>query len=534
VESFYFELKHLLLVSTAPFLAIIFVLSIPAMLSRGPLLKVYAYCLCFLAATAWLYSGVLVWYFGLLDGRSWDFRRFENFKYYEILGIIILWFLLYNIVVKRPRVFTYLFLFLNAGLMILTAWSLLQDPKEDSLQARPNLNALYRLSTEQNVLIVLMDAFQSDLFQELLDEDPSLADEFAGFTFFPDTVGVAASTYLTLPSLHSGEIYKEGVNLQDFYSSNIREGSFLNDLAAAGHEGTLVNPIWGDCPNLIEFCIDSDEVLFGKRRSLVMETAFLLDMSLLRAVPLFYKRVIYNNRFWRIAPLVRSYVSRLGHNEPKHIAGNRVLEKLGKQGRVSGDRPVTKFIHLLSTHPPYVQGSSCKILRKQQPERRVTAKSQARCAIASFLSFLDDLRLKGLYDRSLIFLIADTGAGFRSSYITQIPKKSMWRRLVGRANPIFLVKAPGAQGALRKSAASIQPSDLPATVCAVTRHCSSNGGISVFDTVATSRRARIFWHYTWRDEYWGRLADIRGFELAGPIWDRDSWLNYTHSDRGRF
>ena len=110
----------------------------------------------------------------------------------------------------------------------------------------------------------------------------------------------------------------------------------------------------------------------------------------------------------------------------------------------------------------------------------------------------------------------------------------MWRRLVGRANPIFLVKAPGAQGALRESLARIQPSDLAATVCAVTRQCDNHGGISVFDTPATSNRSRLFWHYTWRNEYWVKLPDIRGFELEGPIWDQDSWTNYTHSDRGRY
>ena len=534
VESFSFELKHLLLVSIAPFLAITLALSSPAMLLRGSLLKVYAYCLCFLAAASWIYSGVFVWYFGLLDGRSWDFSRLESLKYYEIFGIIVFWFLLFNIVVKKPRVFTYLILFLNAGLMILTAWSLVQDPKESSLQARPNLNALYRFSNEQNVLIVLMDAFQSDLFQELLKEDSTLADRFAGFTFFPDTVGVAASTYLTLPSIHSGQIYKAGLNLKEFYSSNIREGSFLNDLAAAGHEVTLVNPIRGDCPNLIELCIDSEEVLYGKSWALVMETAFLFDLSLLRAVPLFYKRAIYNHRFWRIAPLLRSYMSLLEHNEPKHIAGNRVLDKLGQQGTVMGDRPATKFIHLLSTHPPYVLDSNCKISRERLPEKRVAAKLQAKCAIDSFLDLLNDLRRKGLYDRSLIFLFADTGAGLHSSYIAQIPKKSLWRRLVGRANPIFLVKVPGAQGALRESVASIQPSDLAATVCAVTRHCYSNGGISVFDTVATRRRSRIFWHYTWRNEYWVKLPDIRGFELEGPIWEQESWINYTQSDWNRY
>lgn len=290
VESFAFELKYLLLVSSAPFLAIVLVLSLAAVLLRGLLLKVYAYTLCFLAVAAWLYSSIFVSDLGLLDGTGRDFSRFEDYKYYGIPAIILIWFVLYNIVAKRPRVFTYLIFFLNVGLISLTAWSLFQDAKESSLVPRPNLDALYRLSSERNVFIVLMDAFQSDVFQELLEQEPSLADDFAGFAFFPDTVGVAASTYLTLPSIHTGQAYTADMNIQEFYSSNIREGSFLNDLAAAGHEVTLVNPIRGDCPKLIELCIDSDEVLYGKRRSLVMETAFLLDVSLLRAVPLFYKR----------------------------------------------------------------------------------------------------------------------------------------------------------------------------------------------------------------------------------------------------
>jgi hypothetical protein len=534
VESFSFELKYLLLVSTAPFLAIVLVLSLPAVLLRGLLLKVYAYSLCFVAVAAWLYSGVFVSYFGLLDGKSWDFSRFDGYKYYEIFAIAVLWFVLYNFVVKRPRLITYLILLLNLGLMSLTAWSLVQDPKESSLDPRPNLDALYHLSSEQNVLIVLMDAFQSDVFRELLDEDSSLAAQLQGFTFFPDTLGVAASTYLTLPSIHTGQVYKAGMNLQEFYSRNIREGSFLNSLAAAGHEVTLVNPIRGDCPELIELCIGIQEVLYGKRRSLVMETAFLLDLSLLRAVPHFYKRAIYNNRSWHISPLVSSYLTHPASNEPGHIIGNQVLQRFGSLGRVVGDRPVTKFLHLLSTHRPYVQDANCNIVSEDDQDIRLGAKYQSHCALEAFLYFLDKLRRTGVYDRSLILLIADTGAGLHSSYITQIPKKSLWRRLVGRANPIFLVKAPGAQGPLRENLASIQPSDVPATVCAITQLCDNNGGISVLDAAAPSRRARIFWHYIWRDGSWGELPNIRGFELAGPIWDRDSWLNYTESDWGRY
>lgn len=534
VEDFSFGLKHLLLVSAVPFIAIFLVLSLPALVLRNPFLKVYAYGLCILGFAAWLYSGVFVTDFGLLDGGSKDFGDFKSYKYYEIAAIAALWFVLYGLVIKMPRVFTHLVLLLNVGLIGLTAWSLLQDPKASSLEPRLNLDALYRFSSGQNVLIVLMDAFQSDVFMELLNDDPSLATKLEGFTFFPDTLGVAASTYLTLPSVHTGHAYKAEMNVQEFYSDAVRERSFLNGLAAAGHEVTLVNPLRGDCPKLVELCIDSDEIIFGKRWALVMETAHLLDVSLFRAVPFFYKETIYNNRFWRIKPLVRTHLTQFSKNEPSHIAGNQLLERLGRQSHVIGDRPVTKFLHLLNTHRPYVQDSDCNIVGEDRDDLRLGAKYQGRCALAAFTGSLDALRSKGLYESALIVLFADTGAALRSRYAEPPAERNEWRRLVGRANPIFLVKPPGAHGALRRSPASVQVSDLAATVCAITQDCHEDGGVSVFEIPAASHRPRLFWHYIWRNEYWARFPDIRGFELEGPIWERNSWTNYTDADRGRF
>lgn len=535
-ESFSFGLKHIFLVALAAFVVTALVLSLPAVVLRNAPLRVYAYSLCFLAAAAWIYSGFLVWDFGHLDGGGWDFSKFDKFRFYEISGLIAAWFAFYKVVVNRPRVFTYLFLFLNVALTVPTALALVRDPNQSSLQPRPNLEAIFRFSRQQNVLIVLMDAFQSDLFDDLLKENSSLAKAFTGFTYFPDTVGVAASTYLTLPSIHSGQIYQAGTNLREFYAKNIREGSFLNDLAAAGHEVTLVNPIQGECPQLIELCIESDEVLHGKGWALLMETASLLDLSLLRMVPLFYKKAVYNEQFWVIAPLARAQLGQLDRNQPEHVAANRVLEKIAAQGGSTGDRPVTKFIHLLSTHPPYVLDSACQVRGDSVPDRRVAARLQAKCAVEAFTQLLDYLRREGLYDRSLILLIADTGAGLTSSYAARDPKAPMWGRLVGRANPIFLAKPPGAEGALRQSAANVQPSDLAATVCAIVRHCHDHDGISVFSTMAMAKRSRIFRHYTWRNVYWNldALTDIREFEVEGPVWERQSWTNYTRSDRGRF
>lgn len=529
-EAFTFELNQLFLVLLVPFIAVTAVLIGPAMLLRAAFLKVYVYSLAFLAALAWIYSSFLVWDFGLLDGSDWDFSIADAYRPYELAGLLAVWLILYRLVLKRAKVITTFFVLLNVVLVIPTALALFGDAKEADLDPRDNIDALYRFSNKKNTLIVLMDSFQSDLFRDLLREDPALADKFADFTLYPDTLGVAASTYLTLPAIHTGKLYQVGDNLRDFYTSAIGEDSFLNALASAGHEVALVNAIQGVCPERIELCIEADEVMHGKTRVLLMETARLLDLSLFRAVPLSSKQAIYRGQFWTVSPFVRSYLRRYDDGELEHVAANRVLKALVERGRIVSDHPTTKFVHLLSTHQPYVFDADCKIRGGQATKDRSAAVIQVGCAIDAFASLLDFLKRAEIYDRSLILLISDTGAGLSSDYVASTSDKPVWARLVGRANPIFLIKPPGAEGALREAAGSIQPSDLAATVCAILGDCVAQGGVSVLDAAAEPRRPRVFHHYAWRQEYWGRdvLPNIDSYQVDGPLWERTAWTNYAY------
>ena len=142
------------------------------------------------------------------------------------------------------------------------------------------------------------------------------------------------------------------------------------------------------------------------------------------------------------------------------------------------------------------------------------------------------MRAEGIYDSSLILLIADTGAGLQSAYIAQDQVEPVhWGQLVGRANPILLVKAPGARGRLRENPASVQISDVAATVCSIVKDCVASSGRSVFDRAPTSARKRNFHYYRWRQEYWGRdvIPAVTRYSVQGPIWERPSWIDY---DRG--
>ncbi len=146
-----------------------------------------------------------------------------------------------------------------------------------------------------------------------------------------------------------------------------------------------------------------------------------------------------------------------------------------------------------------------------------------------FLKFMEHLKQEEIYDRALILLVADTGGvGLPSGYVPENdPTPQGWRELVGSANPILLVKAPGARGPLRKLAAGVQPSDIAATVCAIVAACAAAQGTSVFEAGAASPRTRRYHHYRFPRKYWGRnqIPGIVRYDVRGPIWELRSWTN---------
>jgi len=528
LDGFHFTLYQIFYFSAPVFLSLAAYLIVPVFFLSGNRLRGYAFVATCLGLLVWIYSNFIVPDFGLLDGELWDFAPLNDYLYLEIAAVLAAALAVWVAMAKRPKLVLYFLIGLNVALAGPTLLALVDDPKEASLEPRANLEAAFRFSSRQNVLIVLMDAFQSDIFADLLAKDPGLAEALPGFVFFPNTAGVARSTSLTMPSIHGGARYSPRHTMREAYERDIRQGSFLNQLADAGHEVTMVNAIQRVCPARIALCIDGEELLHGKWQMLLMEAAYLLDLSLFRAVPLFAKERVYNDQFWIVTPNVRLYSVRFGRQDHVVVESNRVLESLAGRGFVADDRPVAKFVHLLNTHQPYVLGPDCRVSPGDGPDRRSRASLQARCGLKAFLVLIAFLKREEIYDRSLILLIADTGANLASRYPPSETGTKFWRRLVGRANPLFLIKAPGAGAAFRTASAGVQPSDIPATVCALVAGCAVDAGVSVFEAEALPPRARIYKDYSWPNSYWGKdvIPESRDYTVLGPLWERESWIDY--------
>lgn len=365
---------------------------------------------------------------------------------------------------------------------------------------------LAELSPDKNVIVILLDGFQSDFFAEMLDREPELARVFEGFTYFANAVGPAPTTYLALPVIHSGTPYREGERLRDTYRTAVVERSFMARLAGNGYDAMLVNPVLNYCPKGV-LCDYEGALVHGRAKSLAETAAFLVDLAVFRLVPEAFKPLVYAEGAWMVTRALA---------EERAVTSNRVLELMASSMRVASPRPAVRFVHLFNTHAPARLDAHCRPVMGL-PWVRQTAIGQDRCAVQRLAALLRALQANGIYERTTIAVLSDHGAG--------LPKDTKPGWIWGAyASPLLLVKPFGARGELARSTRVVGLSDLAATLCAWTGDCRMESG---FDLARDNGAAPSypFFIYYWRHEYWlaQSVPIAERYEVRGPPRDSASW-----------
>ena len=411
-----------------------------------------------------------------------------------------------------------LVLFLNVAILapvVPTIFADFTEPRTNLESGSQGIDDFLRFSTGKNLLIVLMDEFESDFMDKLLSEDMGLAATFDGFTFFKDTLGVAPTTYLAMPSIHSGRYYRPNQSLPDFYREAVKEEGLLVDMAQRGADVSLMTPVMNICPTGAS-CLTPAEVLHDVPQGVMSELALLLDISTFRAVPHALKSSVYNEGRW----LISNWLTE-GRSLHKAVIDNELMRALAENLYVEGERPAVKFIHIMGTHRPYRLDRDCNRL-EWAPYDFEYAMNTTRCAVAAFKEILVRLREENIYDDTMIVLLADHGAGARTkplvpSSLTTITVTSdysfryksyrknwdsLWHPT--RLNPLFMVKPLGARGMLVENETNaVSLVDLRGTACVFMDSCDPGVGESAFNQPSASERERKFFDYVWKTEYWG-------------------------------
>jgi hypothetical protein len=376
-------------------------------------------------------------------------------------------------------------------------------------------SSLFEWSRKGNVLVLVLDAFGSDLFEDVLRAEPGLRGELDGFRYYRMASSTAPTTYLSLPTIHGGFAYRPGQSVLDFYHEAIVEGSFLNHLAKAGYRTSYSFVIAG-CPRAVGDCTATVQLARTRLEVLATEAAKLVDLGLYRVLPDAPRQAVLRHGLGPIAvltgwtPMLEGAFAQLA-----------ALERLRSASTVTDSAPTAKMVHTTLTHPPGMLRADCSV-GEWRSFGREAVRLQSQCALRQVVGLFRRLRSGGAYDVTTIVILADHGYTFESTRAMG-SKDPKFRRMVGSFNPTVLVKPAGARGPLTTSDAPIELPDLPRALCGE-RGCRPADVLRRLDEVDARRRRGIFW-YTWNNRFWGaaQIPGLARYWIDGDLSRVESW-----------
>lgn len=505
-----------------------------------PLRKFLGPLLLALALSYWLIDSFFGRTYPALDGAISELALDSTHGWTQLLvfGTVLAVLLATQRRLEGPLlVFLAMLTLLNAFWVARSLASLPDPGKTD--QQSISAPEFFTLSRQQNVLIILMDTFQSEYLEEVLTARPDLAEALRGFSYFPDTLGVATSTFMSVPAIHSGKAYEPSRTMSAYFENSIRKESVVSRLGQAGYQAVVLNPIRNVCPEHAR-CLHRDELLRSQLQTNLGAALHFLDISLMRSAPEPWKNAVLNEGSFLLSPLFSP--AALGGDARVVWDDARILQQFGQRLRVTDKWPHATFLHLMNTHPPYVLAENCQVVVTDTHDRgsRASALQQAACGISQLVGLLQVLQAKGIYDQTMVIVLGDHGSSSayadaslesrRLDPAADNPEGAA--RLVGSANPLLLIKNFAETGPLRYRKRLADLTDIPATICGALAECDWEAGVDLFSTEATVPRQRTFMNYRWEHKFWelGYIPELEFYSVSGPVadwasWERDAGVN---------
>lgn len=405
----------------------------------------------------------------------------------------------------------------SLGLALLTP----DDDGYTPLDDRPTvtMEGISEVSDEENVIVFVLDTFDTEYLRRAVEADSSCLDEFTGFTWFENSTGsmiptrYAMSTLLTGRTLGSDDPSYSTRLIADWYTQH----NLLDDIAAQGYSVDLyATDIYDAIGALSEKA--------GNIKPLTCE----IDRP--AALAMLVKCALYRDLPWALKPLCWFYTDQVNNevlvehpDDPSASVWKMddagyfdLLERQGLTAVDKGEKGSFRVIHMAGTHAPYTIGRDAK---PAKGEGDMIEQGLGSLHIVS--AYLEELKRLGLYDSSTIIVTADHGEWYLSDEIH------------GPTNPMLLAKpAASSERSQAPLAISQVPTghlDFAATVLdAVGGDASAYGGMNMFE-VPDAPRARYFCstsvvgpdnEYT-RIKQWkidGEATDWQSWEETGVQW----------------
>lgn len=491
----------------------------------------------------WLQGNILVWDYGLFNGHAINWSEYNWHGWFDSAvwcGIFIAALATAERAGRRwlwAAAITFAMAATGAFSAVIVRVHDLAG--KDTGNGATALDNMYRFSTDKNVLHIVADGFQSDIFWEILNDGATgkqLSGAMDGFVFFKEHMGAFPFTHMSVPALLSGKLYDNSVPVERFLDAAVGAGAptILNTAAAAGYDIDLavssdIEGLYarGAATNVLplssHFHASSTEIV-------AFDAARLTDYSLFRLSPHLLKRLIYNDQRW----LAQQMFARVGQINLPFFAHTAFLDAMRENMVVDRPKSVYKLFHIMLSHEPFATNEQCRYAGGVLPLVRDAVKAQARCGLIEVIKLLERMKALGIYDSTTIVLMGDHGAWVPppefvpdpSLNAGDVPINSI---AVALAVPLFVVKPAGSTGKLRVSNAPSWIIDTARTVAAAAGIEGRFEGRDALRLLPGEARERRFYNYQYAHDEWSReyLKPIQLFNVNGSVFDGESWKYRT-------
>jgi hypothetical protein len=502
------------------------------------ILKRYISILFILGVLLWFQGNILAWNYGIIGKADIDWTRYawrgwvDSAIWILVIAYAVFFFKkIYGI----TRTASIALISLQTLFLAISSIQHPQVWKNKAEHIKPP-EEIFEFSSTQNVIHIILDELQSDVFQEIIEKDTNYYyNVFDGFTFFKETVGSFPTTIMSVPAFYSEEIYHNDKPIWDFVDSVYIGKTIPNVLAKNGFDVDLAaeqkwyglgqHTIWYNIP--VPYGVSNIEYEF-------INSAQLMGLVFFRYSPHFLKN---SSSSWLLNFHLLNIKETESYEAMRHLSQREFLQDMIDNMSVNRSKPVYKYIHLTTTHWPAVMNINCEYTGKIRPWNWNNIKIQVKCSLDHFINFITRLKQLGIYDASLIVIHADHGYWRIPNSINQVQLQNLnlrkmkdfqndedFAQKVCSSLPLLMVKLPNSKSPLKTSTALTAITDIPSTITSALKINADFKGRSVFDIKPEEKRERKYYYYyelnQSGDDYFDRIDE---YSINGSARDKASW-----------
>ena len=449
------------------------------------------------------------------------------------LGTALVWLAVLVAVVAasrlRPR------LWRVGGVVVACALAIVQGVGVLSLVANPETvsasqtevdlteEGLFDLSAQDNVVVFVLDTFDTSVMDQVLAEDPSALASFEDFTYFHNSTGGMIPTRYAVPVLLTGQTPESMGTFDGFYEQAYEQGTFLTDIHDAGYSIGIYSDSTGINDEDVSVRQEiSDQTLNVHRVQAPIDVA--------GTMKILAQCALYRDMPWVLKPWFWYYTDELNNSMVGETAQEGTpeadastiyriddlgyYEKLQERGLSlddQGEAGAFRFIHLAGAHYPYTLNENAEFVG----DGNSSMEMQARGSLTIVSEYLEQMKELGVYDSSTIIVTADHGKWYLTEQIGE------------STSPIMLVKPARDASSQDSERQPVVVSEMPvshfdfhATVIDAMGGDASQYGQTVFQSNDPNRTRYYYMTAVTPEQVY---VAIKEYAITGDALDFSNW-----------